>query len=253
LRFEKVRKPSRARAVAIETDDDERPTAGLLRRLATHDPKDLMCAVVAAAAATAILVNALFMQSGPHPAPIFANKRPASAAELAGAAALPRSRPADQEVIRADTHARARAELIADIQRELIKRGFYEGSADGVYGFRTDAAVRDFEQAAGLRPSAEPTEALLRTIAQSSVRAPAAVASRGDPIADLLAPNRRVVAVQRVLAEFGYGQIKPSGVLDPETKAAIERFERERKLPVSGRVTDRLARELAVLSGRPLD
>ena len=40
------------------------------------------------------------------------------------------------------------------------------------------------------------------------------------------ASSKRVLALQRALAEYGYGQIKPSGVIDADTKTAIERFER---------------------------
>jgi peptidoglycan hydrolase-like protein with peptidoglycan-binding domain len=67
------------------------------------------------------------------------------------------------------------------------------------------------------------------------------------------ASSGRVVAVQRALADYGYGQLTPNGVLGPETKTAIERFERERKLPVTGQVSDRLTRELAAVTGRPLE
>ena len=74
-----------------------------------------------------------------------------------------------------------------------------------------------------------------------------------DPIAEVLAPSQRVLALQRALAEFGYAQIKPTGVMDLETKAAIERFERERRLPITGEVSDRVVRELASLTGRPLE
>jgi peptidoglycan hydrolase-like protein with peptidoglycan-binding domain len=78
------------------------------------------------------------------------------------------------------------------------------------------------------------------------VRPPAAVPDRP-------APSKRVVAVQRALAEYGYGQIKPTGLVDAETQAAIEKFERERKLPVTGQPSDRVTRELAALTGRPLE
>ncbi len=61
------------------------------------------------------------------------------------------------------------------------------------------------------------------------------------------------MAVQRALAQFGYGQIRPTGVVDGETRAAIEKFERERKLPVTGQPSDRVAKELATITGRPLD
>ncbi len=57
---------------------------------------------------------------------------------------------------------------------------------------------------------------------------------RNDPIADLIGPSPRITAVQRALSDYGYGQIKPSGILDNATIAAIEKFEREHKLPVTG-------------------
>ena len=74
-----------------------------------------------------------------------------------------------------------------------------------------------------------------------------------DPIAKLIAPSKRVMAIQRALSDFGYGQIKPSGQFDPATKAAIEKFERDRKLPVTGQISDRLVRDLAATTGRPLE
>ncbi len=69
-----------------------------------------------------ILVNALFLQSGPHPAPIFANKPPpapvVSNSLTAADTALPRARRpiwSPQPL----PPARPRAQVIADIQREL--------------------------------------------------------------------------------------------------------------------------------------
>ena len=53
------------------------PLALLLRR-----PKDAIAALLAAAAAMTILINALFLQSGPHPAPIFSNRPPVAAASV---------------------------------------------------------------------------------------------------------------------------------------------------------------------------
>jgi hypothetical protein len=77
---------------------------------------------------------------------------------------------------------------------------------------------------------------------------------RNDPIADLIGgPSPRIQAVQRVLSEFGYGQIKPTGVLDGATGEAISKFEREHKLPVSGRVSDRLVSALGTMAGHPIE
>jgi hypothetical protein len=74
-----------------------------------------------------------------------------------------------------------------------------------------------------------------------------------DPIAQLIGMSSRVMAVQRTLSAYGYGQIRPSGILDEPTSAAIERFERARGLPVTGKLSDRLVNELAAMTGHPLD
>lgn len=163
---------------------------------------------LASAAVAAIVLNALFWQTGPHPAPIFANPvKPAASTEATSSvtATLPRPRPAQVDRAGADA--------------------------------QTTAAVSTTKPG----PVAKP----------SNVPVPAA-SPRPDPIAELVESSNRLVAVQQVLAEFGYGQIKPTGILGPETKAAIEKFEREHKLPVTGQLSERLARELGAMKGGPL-
>jgi peptidoglycan hydrolase-like protein with peptidoglycan-binding domain len=78
-------------------------------------------------------------------------------------------------------------------------------------------------------------------------------ARRNDAITELIGPSPRIAAVQRALAEYGYGQVKASGILDDATSAAIAKFERERNLPNSGRVSDRLVKELSAMVGHPID
>ena len=65
--------------------------------------------------------------------------------------------------------------------------------------------------------------------------------------------SRKVAAVQRALSECGYGQVKATGTIGPDTQAAIMRFERDRKLPVTGQVSERLVHELHVMIGHPID
>ena len=55
--------------------------------------------------------------------------------------------------------------------------------------------------------------------------------SRNETIANQTPAARRVAAVQRTLTEYGYGQLKPTGTVGSDTQAAIQKFERERKLP----------------------
>lgn len=254
------------RAVAMMDDRrfiDRFAFVAFLLRLLRRRPHDSIGAVVAVIASGSIFVNALWLQTSAHPAPLFhVNWRPVLADSTGSVApVLPRPRPAAIDAPKAEVvpPARTRAQITSDIQRELARRKFYDGPVDGVYGAKTDASIREFEHAAGLKASVEPDEGLLRAIVHSSVQPPAAPAvtnaanaKRGNA-ASVAAPSKRVVAVQRALADFGYGQLAPTGVSDPATKSAIERFERERKLPVTGQVSDRVVRELAAITGRPLE
>lgn len=265
--------------MAAAREDLEIEASARSRRI---DSLAVLCALLAMGA---IATNAMFLQKGPHPAPIFSTKppapkpaapaaawpanplkpvviAPAPQAEPTGTVVLPRPRPAEPEPAKPDNAAaaRPRAEVVTEIQRELSRRGFYDGLTDGVYGSKTDAAIRDFEHAANLKAGADPDEQMLRTIKASAAKAlpvppaPIPAAQKTDAIGELIAPpSRRVMAVQRVLAEYGYGQIKPTGTFDRQTEDAIEQFERARKLPVTRQISPRLMRELASLTGRPLE
>ncbi|HEY4981850.1 MAG TPA: peptidoglycan-binding domain-containing protein [Pseudolabrys sp.] len=228
--------------------------AGRLAAAITRHPREFVGIVMATVAIFAIFINALFLQKGPHPAPIFAT-RPLLKQETPVA---PPHAAAAQPNIVPDSAAQVRPQLVSDIQRELSRRGFYDGAADGIWGAKTDAAAREFVQATGLKIIPEASDGLLRAIVASKAkaqtdRAASPEAARNDPIAELIAPSKRMVAIQRALADFGYGQIKPTGVSDPDTRTAIEKFERDRRLPVTGQISDRFIRELAAMTGRPLE
>lgn len=236
------RRTQRAATVSVDSG-----LAGRFGAAVTQHPRESVAILAAAAATLVIFINALYLQRGPHPAPIFGSRQLTKQDRLA---VLPHSRP--PEAGGAAAVVRTRAQLVGEIQRALVERGFYEGAIDGIWGARTDGAVRDFAEAVGTLVDAEASEGLLRIIERSKVHAGAASAP-GDPIAQLLTPSKRVLAVQRALADFGYGQITPTGIEDAETRAAIERFERDRRLPVTGTVSDRVVRELAAMTGRPLE
>jgi peptidoglycan hydrolase-like protein with peptidoglycan-binding domain len=265
--------PRRRKVSSRAEDEDEAPAARRSRWLPGVRTRlglgmgEVLALMAAGGGAFAIVVNALFMQTGPHPAPFFKwsalpSNTPTDTTATT-AVAMPRPRPSDQPAappkMELQAISRTPGETLAEIQRELTRRGFYDGPIDGMHGPRTDASIRDFEQAAGLKPGAQQGEALLQAIIKSGVevaktlRPPAPIPPHNDAIADLLTPTKRVIAMQRALTQFGYGQIKPTGVVDAETRTAIEKFEREHKLPVTGQPSDRLAHELATATGRSID
>jgi peptidoglycan hydrolase-like protein with peptidoglycan-binding domain len=238
--------------------------------LAGWTPRDAVGFAVGAVAIVSILINVLFMQSGVHPAPMF--KPPEAEPKLQGtdpkhaAAPVQRIEPASALVVPKTASPRAPrtpGEIITEIQRELLRRGYYDGPVDGLYGPRTDTAIRDFERAAGLKPSTQPNEALLQAITRSplksskgitgSTTASGASTVRAAMPAQPAPAPARVLAVQRALREFGYGQIRPTGVLDPDTRRAIESFERQHKLPMTGQLSEQVVRELSGATGRTLE
>jgi hypothetical protein len=195
----------------------------MLLRVALHSPKDTLAACAAFAGAVAIMTNAMFLQEGRHPAPMFytsspltaaASGTPSSPTSLPTPTMVPRPRPVDVEVKSSDLKPADAAPVV------------------------TKATV---SQAVGPSTGSTPS----KSAPQTQVH--------GDPVGDLIVSTRRIAAVQRVLTEFGYGPLKSTGIAGADTRVGIEKFERERKLPITGQVSDRLAHELSVATGRNID
>lgn len=203
---------------------------GFLMRALLHSPKDVVAGAAAAAAVFAIIANAIFMQAGRHPSPMFG---PSVIAPLSAPIPnpLPRPRPSDASV------------------KPLDSRMFEARPVDG----RADAKPAGAEATPAIvKATASPAAAPVAR-PPAPVRVSTSASSRGDPLGDLITNSRRIASVQRALTEFGYGQLKPTGTVGSETQAAIQKFERERKMPVTGHISDRLVRELTVMTGRPID
>lgn len=94
-----------------------------------------------------------------------------------------------------------------------------------------------------------------RATAPAPAPSVAAAAPAATPnIASLLPPgevpvSQRIVEIQKALARLGYGPIRIDGRIGETTKQAIERFERDRRLPVTGEVSERVIRELNAVAG----
>lgn len=249
----------KSKAAAVAIDDNE--VRGLGGFIATY-PRECVAALFGTAAVTIIFVNALYLQKGPHPAPIFATRpaaitaaqKPVVVPPAPSSALLPPPAMQAPAVAPLAGQPLNRVQVIAEIQRELVRRGYYDGTADGIWGAKTDAGARDFAQAAGVKVDPNAPDDLLRALTASKVSAtPVPQPAHRDQIAELLAPSPRILAIQRALADFGYGQIKPTGNFDAATRASVEKFERDHHLPVTGQISDRFVRELSAMAGRPLE
>jgi hypothetical protein len=214
-----------AKTAVIEAEAER----GLVMRILLHSPKDLVAGLLAFAAVSAIIANALFLQAGRHPSPMFGTVTRIPAATSAAASPLPRPRPVEA--------AQSSEPRVVELKSADPKSDVR--SADP----KSDAMTNLVKSTAA--PQATPS---------SIARPPAPIpAARNETIANQTPAARRVAAVQRTLTEYGYGQLKPTGTVGSDTQAAIQKFERERKLPVTGQVSDRLLRELTAMIGRPVE
>ena len=220
------------------------PERGLLLRVLLYSPKDMLAGLIAFAAASAIITNALFLQSGPHPAPMFGSAV-APSTTLLMPNPLPRPRPAEADALAINEPKRSDASLFdpkpvepPPEPKQLEQRAVAQRPPDPR---GNDARTGD--------PMANLVKATTSTPAPSTApRPPAPI-----PVTGSIGGAKRILAVQRVLTEYGYAQLKPTGILGPDTRAAIEHFERERRLPVDGQVSDRLVRELYAATGHAVE
>jgi hypothetical protein len=228
-----------ARAVAVEAEAER----GLAMRILLHSPKDLVAGVLAFAAVSAIIANALFLQAGHHPSPMFGSVVAIPQAGLAPASPLPRPRPV--ELATKPAEASPAESRPAELKPAELKPA--ESKSAEIKPAEPKAAETKAAEPKVADPLANLVKATAAMPVTSNVPRPPA------PIPTAAQGARRVAAVQRVLTEYGYGQLKPTGTVGSDTQAAIQKFERERKLPVTGQMSDRLVRDLVAMTGHPID
>ena len=235
--------PRRRRGASAAAAEPER---GLLLRVLLHSPKDMVAGLIAFAAASAIITNALFLQSGPHPAPMFGSAV-APPTSLLMPNPLPRPRPAEADALALNEPKRS--------DPSLFDPKPVEPPPEPKPVEQKPAGLRAGESKATDQRASDP----MANLVKSSIATPLPAPSGGlrppasIPTTGSIGGAKRIAAVQRVLTEYGYAQLKPTGMLSPDTRAAIEHFERERRLPVDGQVSDRLVRELYAATGHAVE
>jgi hypothetical protein len=209
--------PRRRRSAAAAAVEPEVETErGLALRILFYSPKDMVAGLIAFSAVSAIVTNAVFLQTGPHPAPMFGSVVHMQQANLA-TVTLPRPRPPEADAGPSETHS---------IEPKVNELRLPDSKGGDPLGNLVKATV------------APPANML---------RPPASIPTMQ------ITGWHRVAAVQRALTEYGYGQLKATGTIGADTQAAIMKFERERRLPVTGQISERLVHELSAMIGHSID
>ncbi|MDQ8728561.1 peptidoglycan-binding domain-containing protein [Bradyrhizobium sp. LHD-71] len=220
--------PRRRKAAAAQKE------RGLVMQIMLHSPKDTLAGAIALATVLAITVNAVFLQAGRHPSPLFGTMVPVaenlSPPPVAQKVEVVPAAPAQQAPSAAPQTAGSPLPRPRPVEAEARP-------SDPLGNLVRSTSMQSALAASNLRPPGA---------------IPAAIApGKGEPPANL--SSQRVAAVQRALTDYGYGQIKATGTVGADTQAAIQKFERERKLPVTGQISERLVRELSLATGRSFE
>ncbi len=220
-------------------------------------PRQILAALLLTGCGGAIAWNALALQSSRHPAPLFNTREIVLAPEPEAESSQP------LPPVRPGAQPHEEAALTA-----------HEPPAHGSVAPEPGAA----SAVAAKAPSRSPITEMLRNGGQPApaaapparvqqpapAPAPATRTAARDPIAEMIRmggpvpvppanvgrpdPGDTVLAGQRALARLGYS-VKVDGVMGSGTRQAIERFEQDRRLPVTGEFNARTVRELATASG----
>ncbi len=260
-----------------------------------------------------VAANAMWYQHGTHPSPLLHTRVPLVSAEVAerlaaanGKAVEPRrvttfvieregeakpqkvedaiaatggtpsaERPARHGAeVAGDMHGTADSALVAEVQKELVRLGLYDGAPDGRSGPKTEAAILRFEKQAGHMETGVVTPDLLAALLASGKARAAAVAipdnrpyadpktvpADADPVAaairtaekdqalvtraEVPVSSELVMNIQRGLSNLAYADVVIDGVAGHQTRAAIRHFEKHYRLPQTGEPNAKVLKKL---------
>jgi hypothetical protein len=186
--------------------------------------------VLLASLLAAVVVNAMFLQHGRHPAPLFGST-------LKIEPPRPPVRPASIDALL--------NERIPGLPLQPVDPAQEAAFAAPDVNDQTAAAPSSAAPSSRAAPSPAPMpakkthDAIGALIADNGVVTPAAT-------------GRSVVAAQRALQKLG-APVKPDGEFGAATRKAVESFQHENHLPVTGELNAKTRRLLAARSGLPVE
>jgi len=231
--------PRRAkpRAAAHGVTDSAKAFAHAAAALCLRHPGGALGTLVGCGAAIYVCLNAVGFQDGRHPAPILPTVESRSTAAKSSDTKSSDNKSSDTKVAEAKPQAAplaARPAPAREVRAEAPAPAPRDAIADMIRSGETTASVTP-------KPSAK----MAAKLDPAKIDAVKIDPAKSDPAK----PDPAVARAQRALVKLGYGPLKDDGLMGPGTRAAIERFERDRKLPVKGEAAGRTLRELTAKAG----
>ncbi len=227
--------------------------------LVLRHPRQILVTLLLTGGGGTIAWNALVLQTAHHPAPLFNHKDPLS--QSARPVPMPQTAsPSVQAEPQASSQPTA---IMPDPANSALAPA--SNSPVSIPRPPSRGAIADMIRNGGEAP--QPPVRAAPIPAPVAVATPARPSHLRDPIGEIIRMGGSVpippanvgraeggdlvLSGQRALAKLGYG-IKADGIMGSGTRQAIERFEHDRNLPVTGDFSQRTIRELSALSGIPV-
>ena len=201
-----------------------------------------------------VAANALWYQPGAHPHPFLRTRDPLFPNVLGGRPVIEEQsgnvttfkiqRQDEADVTQTNATppvapgGQQPSQIVMDIQTELVRRGLYNGTPDGVIGPRTSAAILFFEETVGMPQTGDATPDVLAALRTDSV-GPSAIplekpreditskASAEDPVAAAIRSAEKSVKTAPTLAK----KAAPSAELSTVDRAKLLKYARAYKGP----------------------
>lgn len=206
----------------------------------------------------AVLTNAIWYQPGKHPAPMFSTRSIQAVKPSVETAEIVIKSPAASPSTKVATNGDA--ELLKEVQTALSVRGYYEGKLDGVYGSRTKKAIGRFQKDHSFEANGKASVRLLTQILMSASVSPKEVpvpkqqelvqkesptkTAAISPKKPEATANGLVARIQSGLKSYGYEDLKVDGKMGQHTATAIQRFQLDYGMKITGEPSDGVLKKL---------
>jgi len=136
---------------------------------------------------------------------------------------------------------------LSNVQVALSDLGYVVGTADGVIGPKSRAAIRAYQADSGLPTSGEPSRALYEKLQASIAQRSGQTAKPVEPATSTLS-DAMVTEAQTELRRRGYSISAITGSVNTETVAAVRAYQSDARLSVDGAISDALLQQLRTAS-----
>jgi hypothetical protein len=220
----------------------------LLLHILGYRPARTILGAAFSAVLVGIGVNALFFQTARHPAPLFGSVPVPEARKPVAPNPAASSQFASTPVSANAPGGQVAAPGVAQRQSDQIQR-----SGDPIGALALGASLAPVTSSKPPSASAAQPQARPRSSEINDIKA------ARDPIAALIGPSSsssaapseadktRVQSAQRALIKLGF-VLKADGMMGTSTRQAIEKFERDRNIAVTGELTPKTIKELSTQS-----